>query len=132
MTSTAPIVDRYAAGGPLIIYAIAGLSPEQAKARVGPGRWSIAQLVAHLLDADLVLADRMKRVIAEDEPLLQAFDENRWIDRLGSQEMPIEEAVNLLIANRQWMTRLLRHCTEADFGRAGIHTEAGRKTLAEL
>jgi hypothetical protein len=46
--------------------------------------------------------------------------------------MPVEEAVSLLAAQRHWMTRVLRKCTEADFNRAGIHSEAGRKTLADL
>ena len=46
--------------------------------------------------------------------------------------MPVEEAVDLFVANRHWITRLLRQCTEADFARAGIHTENGRMTLAEL
>ena len=76
-----------------------------------------------------MIADRMKRVIAEDEPVLQAFDENRWIERLDSQSMPVEEAVNLFAAQRHWMTRILRKCSETDFNRAGIHTEAGRKRL---
>ena len=126
------VIDRYAAGGPLLVYATSGLAPEHETARVAPGTWSIAELVAHLLDSDLVLADRMKRVIAEDEPILQAFDEKRWIDRLDSQSMPVLEAVNLLAAQRHWMTRILRKCSEADFSRAGLHTEAGRKSLAEL
>ena len=46
--------------------------------------------------------------------------------------MPVEEAVNLFAANRRWMTRVLRGCVEADFGRAGQHSERGRMTLAEL
>jgi uncharacterized damage-inducible protein DinB len=129
---TDSVIERYAAGGPLLVYATAGLTGEQEAAAVGPGTWSVATLVAHLLDADLVIADRMKRVIAEDEPVLQAFDEGRWIERLGSGSMPVEEAVNLFAANRHWMTRVLRKCSEADFARAGLHTEAGRKTLAEL
>jgi uncharacterized damage-inducible protein DinB len=127
-----PVIDRYAAGGVLLAHATAGLAPEHKTARVGPGTWSIAQLVAHLLDADLVIADRMKRVIAEDEPVLQAFDENHWIDRLDSQAMPVEEAVNLFAAQRRWTTRILRKCSDADFVRVGLHSEAGRKTLAEL
>jgi hypothetical protein len=85
-----------------------------------------------LLDSDLVIADRMKRVIAEKDPVLQAFDENAWIERLDSQSMPVEEAVALFAANRRWMTRILHNCSEADFARSGQHTEAGRKTLAEL
>lgn len=132
LMSSAELIDRYEAGGPLLAYAASGLSPEQETARPGPGAWSIAELVAHLLDADLVLADRMKRLIAEDEPVLQAFDENAWIARLDSQGMPVEEAVNLFVANRQWMTRILKKCSDADFARMGTHSEAGRKSLAEV
>ena len=130
--SVAELIDRYAAGGPTLAYAVTGLTPEQETARPGPGAWSIAQLVVHLLDADLVYADRMKRVLAEDEPVLQAFDENQWLARLEPQSMPVEEAVNLFAANRQWMARLLRHRPESDFARAGNHTEAGRQTLVEI
>jgi uncharacterized damage-inducible protein DinB len=132
MSRMAPLLDRYSAGGPLLVYATSALSPEQETTRIGPGTWSIAQLIAHLLDSDLVHADRMKRVLAEDEPVLLAFDENRWIERLDSGGMPVAEAVNLFSAHRHWMSRILRKCTEADFSRAGIHSEAGRKSLADL
>ena len=67
----------------------------------------------------------MKRVIAEPEPGLLAIDETAWIERLRSQEMPVEEAVNLFAANRHWMTRVLRGCAEADFARAGTIPSAG-------
>ncbi len=127
-----PLIDRYVAGGPLLAYAVSSLSHEHALAKPGPGDWSIAELVTHLVDSDLVLADRMKRVIAENEPTLLAFDENAWIERLDAQAMPIEEAVNLFTANRHWMARILRRCSQADFARAGIHSERGRLTLAEL
>jgi uncharacterized damage-inducible protein DinB len=126
------VIDRYAAGGPLLLYSVAGLTPAHASARTGPGEWSIAELVAHLLDSDLVIADRMKRVIAEEDPVLQAFDENAWIHRLDSQAMPVEEAVSLFSSHRDWMTRVLRNCTEADFALSGTHSESGRKTLADL
>jgi uncharacterized damage-inducible protein DinB len=132
LSDPTPVIDRYAAGGPLLIYAIAGLRPEHESARPGPGSWSIAEVVAHLADADLVIADRMKRVISEENPSLLAFDENAWIERLGSNQMPVEEAVNLFAANRHWMTRILRALPETDFARAGMHSETGRKTLAEL
>jgi uncharacterized damage-inducible protein DinB len=132
MSQQTDLVDRYAAGGPLLLYAVSGLSPEHELARPGPGAWSIAELVAHLVDADLVISDRIKRVMAEDNPTLLAFDENAWIRRLDSQSMPVEEGVNLFVAYRHWMTRILKQCTEADFARAGQHSQAGRKTLADL
>lgn len=46
--------------------------------------------------------------------------------------MSVGEAVDLLAANRRWMTQLLRRCSDADFARAGRHSERGRMTLADL
>lgn len=127
-----PLVDRYAMGAAILAYAVSDLTREQEQARTGPGAWSITELVAHLTDTDLVYGDRMKRVIAEDNPILLAFDENAWIERLGSATISVEEAVNLIGTNRRWMTRILRRCSDADFARAGTHSERGRLTLAEL
>ena len=132
MAAIDDLIRRYEAGAAILAYAAEGLDPDRARARPGPGTWSPAELVTHLLDADLVLADRMKRLIAEDAPALQAFDENAWIDRLDAQSMPVDEAVALFAANRRWMARILRKCSDADFALAGIHTEAGRVTLAEV
>lgn len=126
------LIDRFETGGPLLAYSISSLSPEQEAERPGPGAWSIAELVVHMLDSDLVAADRIKRVIAEDEPTLQDYDENAWLARLGYSNLPIEEAVSMFVANRRWIARILRSLPEADFARAGNHTVKGRMTLAEL
>src|SRR5271167_2130653 len=116
MKALEELIDRYAAGEAALIYAASGLSHELEIARPGPGAWSIAELVAHLVDSDLVGCDRMKRVIAEDEPTLLNYDETAWISRLRSNEMPVEEGVNLFAANRRWMSRVLHGCVAADFG----------------
>ena len=42
MSRMGPVIDRYAAGGPLLVYATTGLDPAHETARVGPGTWSIA------------------------------------------------------------------------------------------
>lgn len=126
------LIERYSSGGAILAYAVSGLTREQEQARPGPGDWSITELVAHLIDTDLVYADRMKRVISEDEPKLLGFDEAAWAKRLGYQEASVEEAVSLLAGNRRWMTAILRRCSQDDFARSGMHSEAGRKTLADL
>jgi hypothetical protein len=132
MSNTSEVIDRYEYGGRLLTLAIEGLTDEQGRERIGPGTWSISEVVAHMLDSDLVGADRMKRVIAEDNPTLQAYDENAWLDRLDSLSMPMAEAAALFAANRTWMARILRRCTEADFARVGQHTEDGPKSLAKF
>jgi uncharacterized damage-inducible protein DinB len=127
-----PVLDRFADGGPLLVQAVTGLTPEQAREHPIPGTWSVAELAAHLLDCDLVFADRMKRIIAEESPTLVAFDEQAWIEGLLSNTMPVDEGAALFAANRKWMARILRAQDESAFARAGQHTEKGRQTLAEV
>lgn len=132
MSATSAVIDRYALGPSILAYALHDLSEEQAKARPGPGSWSIAELTAHLADADLVISDRIKRVIAEDEPALLAFDESAWTSRLFANDAPLAESLAIFQVNRRWTERILRRCSQADFARSGRHDQAGRITLAEL
>ena len=132
MSPLESLIERYAAGINALIHATSLLPPEKWRTRVAPGIWSIAEVVAHMIDSDLVDADRIKRVIAEDEPKLAAYDESLWLERLRSDQASVEDALALFTANRRWMLRILRACTEADFRRVGWHTERGRMTLAEI
>jgi uncharacterized damage-inducible protein DinB len=130
--SQSAMIDRYEKGPELLSYAIQGLTADQLQARPGPGAWSIAELMVHMLESDLVGSDRMKRVIAEESPILYAYDENAWNSRLDAQHLPVDEALALFTAQRKWTTRLLRSRSQSDFARAGTHTEIGRETLADL
>lgn len=128
----AELFDRYERGGDLLAYATSNLSDASRDKPIGPGSWSIIQLVTHLADSDLVGADRIKRVIAEDDPTLLAYDENAWISRLNPQVIPLEEAVELFRIQRRYLARVLRSLDESDYARAGQHSERGRMTLIDL
>lgn len=131
MSAISALIDRYAIGPATLEYAVYGLTDEQARAKPGPGLWSIAELVAHLADSDAVGGDRIKRIIAEPEPTLLAYDETAWNERLKMQESSMEDALALFRANRRWVEQVLRRCDEADFKRRGTHTEKGSVTLAD-
>ena len=125
-------VEQYARGIGLIGYAIKGLTPEDLKSHPGPGDWSVAQVVLHLMDSDLVAADRMKRVIAEENPTLVAYDENKWAKHLIYEEQSFETAASVFDLNRRQMASILRRLDDAAFSRSGRHSERGVLTLAEL
>ena len=126
------IIDRYEHGGEKLRGAIKGLTRTDLHAFPVPGTWSIQQIVLHLADSDLVLSDRMKRVIAEDNPTLLAFDENKWVASLHYEHQSAEAAVNLMDLNRQMMAALLRLLPDEAFNRKGTHSERGEVTLAQL
>lgn len=125
-------VDQYARGIGLLGYSIEGLTRQELTSHPGPGDWSIAQVVIHLMDSDLVAADRMKRVIAEDDPPLLAYDENKWAKHLFYEEQPVETAASVFDLNRRQMAEILRRLNEATFSRSGMHSERGQLTLGQL
>ena len=125
------LIDRFEAGGQKVKDAIAGLSRADLVAFPVPGMWSIQQVVIHLQDSELVAIDRMKRIIAEDKPLLIGYDENEFVKNLHYDEQSVEDAAETVDRARRQMARILRKLPEAAFARFGIHNERGKVTLGE-
>ena len=138
------LVDAYAGGADKLAMAVRGLSAEDLAAKppfdhahggqadAGAGKWSIQYLLAHLADCDGVFADRMKRVIAEDNPQLLAFSENLWAGNLAYDYRGGEESLAMFKAIRAEMTTILHHISAAAWQRTAVHSQAGKMTLAQV
>jgi uncharacterized damage-inducible protein DinB len=126
------LIEKYEDGGRRLAKAVEHLDRNDLIAVPIPGKWSIQQLVIHLADSDLVLTDRMKRVISENRPTLQAFDENLWVKNLHYELQSAPAAIELLALNRKMMTDVLRLLPDEAFARKGVHTERGELTLEQL
>jgi hypothetical protein len=125
-------VDSYEAAADSVKQAIAGLTGDQLRAHPVPGTWSIQQIVTHLTDAEAVFADRIKRIIAEENPPIVAFDENRWMQYLAVDSRPADESAQLLELTRRQITRILREAPPTVFDRTGIHSELGPLSLGDV
>jgi uncharacterized damage-inducible protein DinB len=130
--SIADSIAAYEAGGTKLRKAAAGLTREQLLAFPVPGTWSIQQIILHLADSDLIASDRMKRIIAMDDPPLAVWDENGFVAKTHYHEMSAADAVDLFEINRRQTVRLLKLLPEATFARRGIHSEKGPVTLADM
>jgi uncharacterized damage-inducible protein DinB len=126
------LIEAYARGAQSPAEAIAGLSPQQLNAFPVPGTWSIQQIVLHLMDSDLIASDRMKRVIAENEPQLIGYDESAFARNLHYEKLDAQAACQIFALNRQLTAVILRNLPDAAFDRAGMHNETGRLTLTQL
>ena len=126
------LIEQYAHGGEKIRRAVAGLTPEELRARPGPGAWSALEVVIHLADSDAISIDRMKRILSEDEPPLLYADETAYVERLHTHEQDLEDALLLFeVGRRQW-GRVLRRLPEEAFLRTGTHNRRGKVTLGGM
>ncbi|HEX3152114.1 MAG TPA: DinB family protein [Gemmataceae bacterium] len=126
------LIEQYEADGDLPAQAIAGLSKDELIARPIAGTWSVQEVVMHLMDSDLVGTDRMKRVIAEPNPTLLAYDENLWVKNLGYHEQEVALACEVFRLNRKLTAAILRRLPDTAFARQGNHTERGIESLEML
>ena len=123
------LIDDYEQGPAKLRKAVAGLGFHEVQAFPVPGTWSIQQIVVHLADSDLILSDRMKRIIAEDNPSLISFDETKFTKNLHYHKQSIEDALALFEINRRQTSRILRQLPNSAFQRIGTHNEAGAISL---
>src|SRR5450432_3796777 len=106
------LIDQYEKGAENVNAAIKGLSPADLR-RVpdlawNAGKWTIAQVLVHLQDAETAFADRVRRIVAEENPVLQAWDENCFAARLHYEDQSAEDAAMLIELMRKQLTRMLR------------------------
>lgn len=97
-----------------------------------PGRWSLRQVLCHLADFETLNSDRMKRVLAEDNPPLPAADPDLFAAALHYGDRDPAEELQVIAAVRNQTARLLQALELEDFQRTGVHSEDGPLTLESL
>ena len=130
--NTTPLIEQYLAGAAHLRKAVAGMTRDQLAARPVAGKWSTLEVICHIADFEPVYADRMKRVIAEDYPLLLAGDPDVFQARLAYSNRDAEEELKLVEVVRSQMARILKTLPESDFARTGKHSVDGPISLTVL
>lgn len=126
------LIKDYLEGASQLRQAVAGLSDEQLRARPIPGKWSVLEVVCHIADFEPVYADRMKRVIATDNPALPGGDPDLFAAKLGYDRRDIHEELNLIEIVRSQMARILRGLSAEEWQRTGMHSESGPLSVEQL
>ena len=95
-----------------------------------PGKWSMAQVLAHLADSDLVWGWRLRLILAQDRPPLTGYDQDAWANRLGYADADPDDSVAMFSVLRKANLRLISRATPDDLQRVGVHVERGEESLA--
>jgi uncharacterized damage-inducible protein DinB len=96
------------------------------------GKWSILEVVCHLADSDQAWAHRIKRVIAEENPLLIGYDESRFAAALGYHDRDVMQELEFSERTRRQLAQIVRGLKPEALARCGIHSESGRLNLEQM
>jgi uncharacterized damage-inducible protein DinB len=122
MPAPSGLIEAYLDGPVALRRAVSDLNAEQLRARPVPGKWSVLEVVCHLVDSEQAWCHRMKRVIAEPRPLLIGYDEARFAASLAYHDRDLE----------QELASILQSLPDAAWSFTGVHSERGLMTLEDL
>ncbi|TAK01842.1 MAG: hypothetical protein EPO36_04250 [Chloroflexota bacterium] len=120
----AALLERYRSGMTDLEDALAGITEADLDRPQPAAEWTARQVVHHLADSESMASIRLRRLIAEDDPVIHGYDEPEWARRLH-YDRPIEASMAVVAAVRAASLQLLESLTPAEWARTGTHTESG-------
>jgi hypothetical protein len=107
------------------------LGEQELSRTYGPGKWSVRFLLHHLADAETVLYERIRRVIAEPPQTLMVFDPDAWARELDYARMALDISRDIFASVRRGVIRLAGYHYEARGHLTFVHSTMGVRTLRE-
>ena len=120
----AALLQRYASGIDDLRAALAAATDTDLDRPQPAGEWTARQVAHHLADSESMAYIRLRRLIAEDEPVIHGYDEPEWARRLH-YDRPVAASVTVVAAVRAASLQLLESLTTAEWARTGTHSESG-------
>jgi hypothetical protein len=111
---------------------IQGLTPKQLQWRSAPGKWSIAEIIAHLADAEIVASWRMRSVIGENGITIQPFDQDAWASVFEYRDRDTKRSLEVFRVLRENNLAMLKEIPRETWENYGMHLERGKESIAHL
>lgn len=125
------LIARYAAGYDEVMNALEGFPAESLGAHPIANKWSAREIVHHLGDSESTSAWRLRKLLVEDDTLIQGYDQDQFATKLRYNERDMAPALDAFRCARETTTQVLQLMTDADWQRAGTHSESGRYTTED-
>ena len=111
---------------------IHGLTPKELKWKAEAGKWSIAEIVAHLADAEIVASWRMRSVLGANGTAIQPFDQDAWASVFQYGKRDAKQSLEVFRVLRENNVAMLKVLPRESWDNYGMHAERGKETIAHL
>jgi hypothetical protein len=102
---------------------LAGISEQQAAHRYEPDKWSVKQLVGHVIDGERIFAYRALRIARGDTTPLPGFDQDPYVANAASDDRPIADLAEEFAVLRKANVMMFRALPEEAWSRAGTASD---------
>jgi hypothetical protein len=125
------LIARYKDGYNEVRRALEGFPADSLTAHPIEGKWSAAEIVHHLADSETTSALRIRRLLSEDHPLIQGYDQDLYANRLNYNKREISPSLDAFRSARATTAQLFDFMSDEDWHREGTHSESGSYTAED-
>lgn len=111
---------------------IHGLTPRQLKWKPAPDRWSIAEILAHLADGEIIAGWRLRSVAGENGVTIQPYDQNVWVSVFRYNDRDARQSLETFRVLRENNLAMLKNLPREAWDNYGMHLERGKETLTHI
>jgi len=109
-----------------------GVSTAKARKRPAPGKWSIAEIVAHIADTELVGGYRIRAILGQPGTPVIGFDQDVWVTALHYEKRDLKKSFDQYRALREANMALLKSLTPEQWKHVGMHNERGPESVETI
>ena len=118
------LIHRYRDGYRAVAVALLDITAAEYDRRSAPDAWTAREVVHHLADSETTSYIRLRRVLAEDKPAIEAYDEKEFARTLH-YDRPVEASLAVFKTVRTASAELLETLEPHEWDRFGVHSESG-------
>ena len=125
------LTEQYVAGYEEVKRSLQDFPQESLTAHPLPGKWSASEIVHHLADSEMTSALRLRRLLAEERPVIYGYDQEVYAERLRYNQRDIGPSLEAFRHARSTTAQILATMSDEEWSREGWHTESGRYTVED-
>jgi len=111
---------------------VKGVSPAKLRKRPALEKWSVAEILAHLADGEIVIGWRLRSILGAPGVEIQAYDQNAWAAAGHYNQRDPRVSLAQMRAVREANLALLKSLTREQWKQSGMHAERGEESIERL
>src|SRR5579864_3140348 len=111
---------------------IKGMPTNKLRKRPAPDKWSVAEILAHLADAEIVGGFRMRLILGAPGTPIVAFDQDSWVTSGHYEKRDPRKSLEQFRVVREANLALLKSLTPQQWKHHGMHSERGQETIERI
>src|SRR6266404_8971499 len=108
------LIAQYKEGYSEVARSLEDFPPDSLTAHPIQGKWSAAEIVHHLADSETTSGVRLRRLLVEDRPLIQGYDQEAFAARLNYNNRDMAPALEAFRSARATTAQLFDLMSEDD------------------